>query len=243
MTEKIFAVLEAVSQSGGCNSVNSISKELGLPRSTAHRIMQDMRECGMLVYVNGKGYTISAKLKRLCLQCSGNTDFLDVMIPIAREVSKETGETVSINILIGMERTCVYRVEGLNPAIRNVRVGDHSPLFVGSAGKLFPAYMDAEKRQEALAYAKESGVVTNKNIVDVMEQMQIIRQQGYSLSLEERYPGCWSIAVPIIGMISEELLGTLSISGLLTNYNNDTFRRYLEILLDTAKKAGNIITA
>ena len=242
MIDKIFNVLEAISLNSE-NSINTISRQLNMPRSTVHRIVQGMQQCGVVHYIPHHGYTISVKMKKLCLQSSGNSDFLEATIPLAHSVCEQIGETVSINVLIGLERTCVYRVEGKNPAVRNVRVGDHTPLFIGATGKLFPAYMPPDKYEEALSYARECGIVTNENVIDIMESIEAVRQQGYAVSIEERYPGCWSIGVPIIGMLSGEILGTLTINSLLTTHTEELKKKYLDVLLNAARTAQEMITA
>ena len=76
-----------------------------------------------------------------------------------------------------------------------------------------------------------------------MESIEAVRQQGYAVSIEERYPGCWSIGVPIIGMLSGEILGTLTINSLLATHTEELKKKYLDVLLNAARTAQEMITA
>ena len=238
MTEKIFTVLEAVGKTKGTNSVSVIQKLTGLPRSTVHRILQSMEKSGMIVYRQDKGYSISQKLQLLCLSSNQNTDFLEVMIPLVKEIAEKTQETVSVNVLENMERICIYRVEGRKRAINNVHMGERGPLFSGSTGRVLTASLSPLKFEKALIYGEENGTITAANKKEVIAKVETCRQDGYAVSMEERYEGCWSIAVPIVSGITRETLGALSVNSVISSYSEDVKDMYIKMLREASQKAG-----
>lgn len=236
MIEKAYRILEAIAQTRGNNSLNIICDHVDIPRSTVHRLLKMMQECEMVDYDPDKGYLLSGKLVRMCLAGLGDRDFLDVAIPVARELNSRIRETISINVLVGYERTCVYRVEGDLAIIRNVKIGTHNPLFIGSAGKVLASGLSGRYYKEAQAYSIEKGKINPEDLEALDAVIEKCRQNGYAVSVQERYAGCWSMAVPIMNPITKEMLGTLSISSVLERYTKENVEQYLKLLKESARK-------
>ncbi len=238
MVEKIFTVLEAVGKTKGNNSVSVIQKLTGFPRSTVHRTLQSMEKAGMIVYIQDKGYSISQRLQILCLSSNQNTDFLEVMIPLAKNISEKTQETVSVNVINDMERICVYRAEGKKRAISNVHMGDRGPLFIGSTGRVLAASLSPSKFEKAFLDSEKNGIITAANKKEIMEKIEKCRQDGYAVSSEELYGGCWSIAVPIISVITKETIGALSINSVISSFSEEVKKMYIKMLREAVDEAS-----
>ncbi len=238
MVEKIFTVLEAVGKTKGNNSVSVIQKLTGFPRSTVHRTLQSMEKAGMIVYIQDKGYSISQRLQILCLSSNQNTDFLEVMIPLAKNISEKTQETVSVNVINDMERICVYRAEGKKRAISNVHMGDRGPLFIGSTGRVLAASLSPSKFEKAFLNSEKNGIITAANKKEIMEKIEKCRQDGYAVSSEELYGGCWSIAVPIISVITKETIGALSINSVISSFSEEVKKMYIKMLREAVDEAS-----
>ena len=238
MTDKIVNILEAIAETKGVNSITVLQKLTGIPRSSVHRMLQNMERGGMVVYIPDKGYTISQKLQYLCLTANQNSDFLEVMIPYVKAISEETRETVSVNVINEMQRLCIYSIYGSRHAVNKVRIGETGPRFKGSTGRVLVSNLSGHKFEEAMISAKESGVITDGNKDEIMARIEECRRDGYSVSVEERFNGCWSVAVPVISSITKECKGALSINGVITNYSEEVKNRYLKLLLDAAMEAG-----
>ena len=236
MIEKAFMILEAITQTRGNNSLNIISDHVDIPRSTVHRLLRMMQDCGMVDYDPDRGYLLSGKLVRMCLAGLGDRGFLDVAIPVTQELNSIIRETVSINVLVGYERTCVYRVEGDMAIIRNVKIGTHNPLFIGSTGKVLASGLSPKKYVEAQKYMIEQGKVSPEDLKKLDAEIKKCGEVGYAVSVQERYEGCWSMAVPVINPISGEMLGTLSISSVIDRYTQENTERYLQLLNEAVRK-------
>lgn len=59
MIEKAFQILEAITQTRGNNSLNIIRSHVDIPRSTVHRLLKTMQDCGMVDYDPDRGYLLS----------------------------------------------------------------------------------------------------------------------------------------------------------------------------------------
>ena len=87
-----------------------------------------------------------------------------------------------------------------------------TPLNLGSSGKVLEAFVNSK---------------TSQSIV--------IQNQGYYISRGERDPEIAGISVPVLGRDSE-LIGVLSLSGLISRFNDENIESFLEELISTSQK-------
>jgi DNA-binding IclR family transcriptional regulator len=116
-------------------------------------------------------------------------DVHDVVEPVLRELTIQTGESASFYVREGNQRTCLARVDGPQTIRHHVRVGIGLPLNLGAPGRVI------------LAFSGEAG-----------EPYETIRQRGYHLSMGERESEVSSVSAPVFG-IQWRLLGSICISG------------------------------
>ena len=90
--------------------------------------------------------------------------------------------------------------------------GEITPLNVGSSGKVLEAFVSPETSQS-----------------------KIIQDQGYYISLGERDPDIAGISIPVLGR-ENELIGVISLSGLVNRFTEDNIKNYLKVLLTISKK-------
>lgn len=233
-------ILEVISRTQGRNSVNLIANSTEIPRSTVYRLLQMMVESEMIDVQRKGGYNISKKMLRLCLEGTGNLDLLTPLIPLVDDIRNQTHETVSVNILDGMERMCIYRAEGDHQITRMVMIGTRSPLFKGAAGRILAAGLPNEKMEAALKYTVERGFIEERDAIYYRSRVKKDRETGYAVSIQEKYASCGSIAVPIKRAINNETIATVSISSLASRISDhETQKRYIDILLSAAEEANS----
>lgn len=240
MINKCMKILAVISRTQGKNSINLIANSTSIPRSTVHRLLQMMADNGMIDIQRQGGYIISNNLLRICLEGRGNLDILTPLIPLVDDLRDQTHETVSVNIINGMERMCIYRAEGDHQITRMVMIGARSTLFKGAAGRILAAGLGKEKFEQALQYSVEKGFIEEKDENFYRNRAKRDRELGYAVSIQEKYAGCGAIAVPIKRAINNETIATLSISSLASRIGEQsTQRKYLELLLNAAEEANS----
>ena len=82
----------------------------------------------------------------------------------------------------------------------------------------------------------EQGKVSPEGLKKLDAEIKKCGEVGYAVSVQERYEGCWSMAVPVINPISGEMLGTLSISSVIDRYTQENTERYLQLLKEAVRK-------
>ena len=239
MIAKCMKILEHVAGTHGKNSLSSISSETEIPRSTVHRLMKTMERCGMIVQQRQGGYVVSPQLLRVCIQGTSNQNALSVLIPLADDLRDVTHETVSVNVITGMERMCIYRAEGDYPITRMVMIGSRAPLFFGAAGRVLAAGLRPNKLKKAIEYALQNGYAQEADVPRLMEQVKQDQKNGYAISIEERHVGCGSIAVPVKRELTGETVAALSISALAIRIEEKNTQNAYLAYLQQAAAEGN----
>ncbi len=82
-------VLQVVAK--GTVTLAELSKQLGLSRSTTHRLANALLERRYLTFMSGRGYQLGPTLLELGYQAQSQTDLLAVAQPILAELSEQTG--------------------------------------------------------------------------------------------------------------------------------------------------------
>ncbi len=229
MIHKAFVILESFSSKKENMTIKDISDMTSIPRSTVHRILQSLAEEGVVTMVPQRGYCMTPKLISLGLKGIAQKDLLDVAVPIMRDISEKTQETVSLNVICGHERVCIYRVEGNHPITRNIKIGDKGPLFKGSAGQIIAAGLNQSQMREMLNKYIQMDRIKEDEVDDILQKLEDVREQGYALSVGERIENSASIGVPIKD-ITGYTQAALSVSTLADRLNEGNKQRFLKLL-------------
>lgn len=233
MIGKAFKILECMAENQGSNTISAFSQRTGLPKSTVHRILSILAEQEVVISLPGKGYVLTPKLLSLGLKGLGQKKLLDVAIPVMRTISEKTKETVSLSIICGTERICVYKVEGerLLPGI--VRIGDRGHLLKGAAGKVIAAGLSSSELKTIFDKNIAAGVIAAEQQSELLNELEQIRAKGFAASVEERFPGCASIAVPLLD-ITGQTMASLSISTIPEKTKNVEGKELVQVLVSSA---------
>jgi DNA-binding IclR family transcriptional regulator len=182
-----------------------------------------------------KGYVITAHMASIGLKGIGQRGILEAAIPVMRELSQKTHETVSLQVISGDERVCLCRFEGDYPITRHIKVGDRGPLMRGAAGKIIAAGLKDAELELVLGQYIEEGKISAQEKPLLLEETQRIRKQGFAVSYGERIPGSASIGVPI-----KDILGntqaSLSISTVIDRLTDDNKSYYLKVLYESSNQ-------
>jgi DNA-binding IclR family transcriptional regulator len=114
----------------------------------------------------------------------------------------------------GNDRVCVERLESPETVRIVARVGRRIPLYAGSAGKVFLAYLPVARRDEILANNKLIPM-TRRTITDLDElktNLSKILRQGYAVSKGEWVLEASGVAAPIFDQFGR-ISAALTISG------------------------------
>ena len=208
---RALRLLEAFGMEDAQLSLAELSRRTGLHKTTALRLARTLAQDNYLVQREDGNWRLGRAVGWLGACYQATFDVHEVVEPVLRILSIDTGESASFYVREGNERTCLARVNGPRTIRHDVRVGIGLPLDLGAPGRVI------------LAFSGSAG-----------EPYESIRRCGYHLSLGEREPEVSSVAAPVFGL-QWRLLGSICISGPTSRLNK---KRLLE-LAQTVMQAAN----
>src|ERR1700757_1459362 len=108
--DRSIDLLEALAQ--GPSSLTEICRQTGLSKGTAFRLLAGLSARGMVMKDPvGNSYVLGPGLLRLVQDAlAGIGAVVTVGSNALRELSERTGETVALDVQVGVERVCVEEI-------------------------------------------------------------------------------------------------------------------------------------
>jgi DNA-binding IclR family transcriptional regulator len=241
MLDRTVAILDSFSLDQPILGVRDVARMTGLSSSTVGRIMVYLKDMGIL---NQDPETLAYMMGSKPLAWAGiytvTTDVRTLALPIMVRLQEQTRETLSLYVLEGDERVCVERLESQETVRMVSRVGRRIPLYTGSAGKVFLAYLPEERREDILKKTKLVPM-TEKTITDLDDlraNLQKIRKLGYAYSRGEWILEAAGVAGPVFDSRGQ-ITAALTISGPAQRFTSE---RVLEMAHLVKEGAAEIST-
>lgn len=198
--ERAFTILEFISLRKEPVSIGEISNELGLAKSTTHRILEGMKNKNFIEQIDeNEKYTIGIKAIEVGMSGLTNWNIVDVASPYIRQLAYDLNETAFLAVYDQGEIVYVYKAEGKKAVTTNAQLGTRKPIHCTALGKAITAQFHIEEVDHLLT-KKGMTRFTDKTIVDkqaYFKELSLVRQQGYALDDEEIEEGLTCFAVPL----------------------------------------------
>ena len=198
---RAFDVLFAVASAGEPQLVGELSRSLGLPRPTVHRILNTLVASGVLARIDStKTYVVTPKLALVTASNAETVSLADMITPFLHRLVAISEETASLHVRVGDLRVCVSEVEG-SRGIRWARgPGWSAPVWSGAVGRILMADFSEQEYREVLDRC-ELRAIARKTVVDEVELHDLVesaRVQGWCASESETVDGASATAAPIV---------------------------------------------
>src|ERR1700689_4581468 len=139
-------VLRAFSRAGQELGITELSRQLGLGKSTVHRLVTTLTAERLLERGSTPGrYRLGLVLYELGANVTEHVDLHQAALPVLTTLRHETGEMVHVAVLDGLEVVYVERLESHNllPIFR--QVGHRLPAHWTSSGKILLAALPEDE--------------------------------------------------------------------------------------------------
>ena len=185
--------------------VADLADQLGVARSTAHRLMSSMISYGFAEPDEaGQGYIAGTALLRLGALALDRLTIRELAHPALTALARATGETCELALLDGAEVLLVDVVEGSHTLRVVDPVGSRAPAHLTAVGKAMLASLAPPRVEQIVDENLETR--TPRSIgtrADLQAQLSRIRTEGYAtaqMELGEDYVGVAAhIAAPAVG--------------------------------------------
>ncbi|HSL10332.1 MAG TPA: IclR family transcriptional regulator [Actinomycetota bacterium] len=231
--DRSVAILDAIAH--GARTHADVVREVGLTRTTAHRLLKSLEDHGFIAYQGGVGYRLGPRLLELGTTAHQEFQLKAVARPALERLARATGESAQLYVgFMQGERMCIESVQSSSELRTIVPVGAVLPMVYGSAGKIFLAWMPRDE-QERYAAQVEQKTETTPTPERLLAQLVTARRQGWASSAGERQPGVGSVSAPVLGPHGE-LVAVVSISGPTSRIGRISAKRYAPAVMEAARE-------
>jgi DNA-binding IclR family transcriptional regulator len=236
--DRSVRVLDAIE--AGARTFTDVVEATGLTRATAHRLIRGLEEHGFLVFLGGQGYRLGPRLVRLASTAMRELPLREIAHPVLERLAQTTGESAQLFVRRGDVRVCVDAVESDNELRTIVSVGAELPLWAGSAGKVFLAWMEEPERSLLISHARR--LTRDTPVGEILERdLGLVERRGWASSAGERQPAVGSVSAPIHGPYGV-LVGAVSISGPVNRIGRrKTAQRWAPAVTSAAREIGDML--
>jgi IclR family transcriptional regulator, acetate operon repressor len=240
--DNALRILQMLRDSGQAR-VSDVAAELGIARSTAHRLLAMLVYRDFAVQAEDRSYRPGPAVAAEPLRGEPAQRLRQLMRPHMEALCDEVAETINLVVRLGVQTRFLHTVE----SAQVLRVGDRQgailPAWKTSGGKALLAELpDAQltallrgvngRPPEGMTAAERRGVVN---------QLRLVREQGYAENIEESESGVCAIGVCVRDKAGDPV-AALSVSAPSVRYTPDRSRAFLRELRTTVARAQTDIS-
>jgi len=245
--ERALDILELFLQGTDEMSVTEIGKSLGLHKSTVFRTLETLEEKGFVRQnPNNSKYRLGLQIYLLGMRFRESEPITNILYPYAKALSDQFNEVVNIHALykgntdslqlVMLEKIQSPQVLNLSPSI-----GFIGPCHCSASGKCLLAYTSPDYIKQFIG--KPLRGYTEHTITDwnvLLKNLETIREQGYSVDLEEREVGLTCIAAPIFNK-RNKLVASISIAGPMARIHGQKTQEIILAVKRTAQQISAVL--
>jgi IclR family pca regulon transcriptional regulator/IclR family acetate operon transcriptional repressor len=210
--ERALDVLELLERAQGPMRLVDLSKGSGLSTATVLRIVGVLQRRGLVQHVGGD-YRLGVATLGMAHAFIVGDPLSNRTRPHLQQLSVTTGLTSSLYVRSGAERVLSSRVDGADPLRYQLPIGRRLPLTVG-AGRTILAHMPADEQEALVASVGElrDANGTPVSTDDLRRSLEVIRADGFHVSIAERDRDVAAVSVPVFGP-DGDVVASVSASG------------------------------
>ncbi len=201
--ERIFSIIEILAKHPKGASLQEITEDSTLAKSTVHRLLQSLIFLGYVVQdSNTLHYRLTFKMFELSSSIVHEMDVLSIAKPHIDRVARQTGEAVHFVLQDEKDIIYVYKAEGAGGHMLRMgsHVGRRTPMYCTGVGKAILA-TNTYAQVEKIWQKSNIKALTEKTVVNLDEfilQLKKVKMQGFAIDDEENEIGvrCVAFSLP-----------------------------------------------
>jgi len=197
--DRALYLLETIAEAGGEATLTDLANRTGLNISTCHHLLATLIKRGFAAKVPGRRlYALGTRIHHLSYACL-QVDLPRRARPYMESVNEATGETVHLAALQG-DAIVTVAVREARHAVRvdTGKLGKLEGVHATAAGKAILAWLpENEARRIVGTGLKRFTDNTVTDFAEFIEELRIVRRNGYAICREEYLPGVYCVGAAI----------------------------------------------
>lgn len=240
--EKTVTLLKLLAQKPYQFGVTELGEKIGCGKSGTFKLLQALVNSGLATQTPDHKYTLGVAAYLLGKCYEDNIGLERFIRPYLTRLRDLTEETASFGMMVNGLPTTIFREES-NHLIRIVGpVGVPRPINAGAIGKTLSAFDRPEHTRQRLMETQIQSF-TDATITDpqkILEELSIIRTQGYAISDGEFTEETISIGAPIFDR-NGCIWGVVSLTALRTRVSDIQKAQYIFLVKEVAQEISNAL--
>jgi DNA-binding IclR family transcriptional regulator len=235
-------ILQLLRDSGQVR-VSDVAAELGIARSTAHRLLAMLVYRDFAVHAEDRSYRAGPAVAAEPLRGEPAQRLRQVMRPHMEALCDQVAETINLVVRLGIQTRFLHTVE----SAQVLRVGDRQgailPAWKTSGGKALLAELPDAQLTALLrgANGRPPEGMTAADRRALVSELRLIRDRGYAENIEESESGVCAIGICVRGTTGDPV-AALSVSAPSVRYTPDRSSAFLRELRTTVARAQDDIS-
>jgi IclR family acetate operon transcriptional repressor len=225
----------------GYMSLTDLSLKVGVPTSTAHRILMTLEKRGFAeLSEDTNEWSVGIESFRVGNSYLERTNLIENSRKTMRNLMETTGETANLAISDDGAVVFISQVESHNPIRAFFRPGTRGDMHASGIGKALLANM-LRRDVEKILHSSGCPEYTEKTLTspaELFRDLETTRERGWAFDDEERYVGMRCIASCIYNSYGEAVAG-ISVSGPTVRFSD----HMLQVIGAQVKDAAQQVTA
>jgi DNA-binding IclR family transcriptional regulator len=199
MVERMTAIMDAFDGPTLRLTLEEVAERTGLPRSTTHRILDQLVQLGWVARTD-RGYGLGPRALGLGRPATDTgVELRHAAAPRLHELQVRTGLVVHLSVLDGTDIVYLDKLGGRAAAAVPSRVGARAPAHSTAGGKAMLALLPWERTEQLLrGHLRRRTPRTIGDLALLRQELQRIRQRhGLAFEEGESVPGVSCVAAAI----------------------------------------------
>lgn len=236
--ERALEILKIMQANYKDLGITELSKEVGLSKSTVHRLTTTLEAYGFVQQVASTGkYRLGWGLFEMGNEVPKRLDYALVAKPFLQSLSNETDETAILAILDRTDTIYLDKAETNQIMRMDIQIGSRLPAYCTALGKVLLAGLSDDSIMELYKDEdfKKYTINTTSTLENLLGEIENVRSKKYAIDDEEYSLGFRCIAAPIHDATGNIIAG-ISLAGPASRL---TMARFIDVcprILDIASQ-------
>jgi len=241
--DKGMMVIKSFDSESPRMTLTQVASKTKMSRASARRFLLTLQDLGYVIKVDDS-FQLTAKILEIGHQYLSNLNFIEVITPFMREVSRKLFKACSASILNDTDIVYVARIPSQHQILSvNLNIGSRLPAYCTSMGRVLLGNLNEEELnlhfEQAHLISHTTHTVTE--VGKLRKLVSLVREDGYCIVNQELEENLCSVAVPVRNQ-QGQILCAINVGMPVGKLKvRDITQDYLPVLQEAASKAETIL--
>ncbi|MEO8387993.1 IclR family transcriptional regulator [Polaromonas sp.] len=235
---RVAMLLRLIAERQGAFTLTDIANASNLPAPTVHRLLDLLAQQGLVAHEKSqRSYCVGTELYRISSLVRVNVPLVQLVRPVLADAAREADESCYFALYLPAQPAVMYesRVDSSHSLDYRIQFNHPMSLLWGSSGRAILAHVPADRLQAALDNERNfSPGGALPDVIQLHEELRLIRERGYAFSHGQRIPGAVGILAPVFDE-NQRIFGALGFTIPAQRFQEEK----LELLAQSAMSHAN----